>query len=132
MRFRPFYLLLLPMALILMSTQCEDDILLVSCEEQRASLDVLGEEIEDLVNTSICSDEFECRYIAFGAKPCGGPWEYLVYSTSIDTLRLQSLVNDYNNQEADYNLNCDVVSDCLFVGPPSALICENDRCIVQN
>ena len=28
--------------------------------------------IEDYEASSICNDEFECRYITFGSKPCDG------------------------------------------------------------
>lgn len=85
--------------------------------------------IEDLAANSICNEEFECRSIAFGTKPCGGPWTYLVYSTSIDTLELVSRVNDYNELEMTYNINCGAVSDCSLVNPPIELVCENNQCI---
>ena len=55
------------------------------------------------MDTSVCGEEYECRYIGVGSKPCGGPWEFLFYTTSIDTLELQSLVAAYNALEADYN-----------------------------
>jgi len=40
------------------------------------------------------------------------PWAYIIYSTSIDTLELQTLVVDYNESENNYNITCGVVSDC--------------------
>ncbi|NNK39562.1 MAG: hypothetical protein HKP45_02785 [Winogradskyella sp.] len=85
--------------------------------------------IEDQAAESICTEGFECRSIAFGSKPCGGPWSYLVYSTSIDTLDLVDRVNDYNELEMTFNINCGAISDCAVVNPPTSLMCENNQCI---
>lgn len=127
----PKLYLLLAFPLLFMATQCDDDDEL-SCNQQLEILSDLSDQIDTLIASSSCNDASECRYIAFGSKPCGGPWEYLVYSTSIDTLQLQNLVEEYNLLESDYNQNCDVVSDCLFVGPPQELSCENGQCTIVN
>ncbi|NOR28976.1 MAG: hypothetical protein GQ540_10670, partial [Lutibacter sp.] len=55
-----------------------------SQEEELQALDVLHEEIEQLIAEGICNENSDCDFIAFGSKPCGGPWSFLVYSTSID------------------------------------------------
>lgn len=111
------------------ATQCYEDDNPLTCEQTLQSLQDYKTTIEALAATSICTDEFECRNVAFGSKPCGGPWEYLIYSTSIDTLELVALVSDYNGQEERYNLNCGAVSDCSVVQPPTDFECENGRCI---
>ncbi|MEP5256138.1 MAG: hypothetical protein ABJQ39_13835 [Winogradskyella arenosi] len=85
--------------------------------------------IESYASSAICSDEFECRYLPFGSKPCGGPWSYLIYTTSIDTLELENLVNTYNAKEAEYNLNCGAISDCSVAIPPIGFNCEDQECI---
>jgi len=111
------------------ATTCdEDDTFAQTCDERLETLSDLSFAIEELVNASICDNAFECRYIAFGSKPCGGPWEYLIYTTSIDTLELESLVEDYNTIQNEYNLNCDAVSDCLAVTPPSGFECIDNIC----
>lgn len=124
-----YYFLLSTSIFLLTATQCEDDDPDFSCENQLESLSELGIVIEDLVNSSICDEAFECRYIAFGSKPCGGPWRYLTFSTSIDTIQLRDLVEEYNAIEESYNMNCDAVSDCAFAIPPSGLACESNQCI---
>ena len=68
----------------LTAMQCDDDDIVMTCEDSVQNLSVLKSHIETLANASVCGDDFECRYIAFGSKPCGGPWEYLIYTTSID------------------------------------------------
>lgn len=106
-----------------------DDIAPTACDAYLESLSTLEFEIENLASSSECGDEFECRAIAYGSKACGGPREYLVYSTSIDTLLLQNLVEEFNSIENDYNLECDGTSDCLAVTPPTGFICENNSCV---
>ncbi len=91
-------------------------------------LDKLAIEIADLIESSECSEQSQCAYIAFGSKPCGGPWGYLVYSTTIDVNLLEYKVNLYNQIQREYNQRNRVVSDCLVASPPSALVCEDGRC----
>ena len=88
-------------------------ILLTSCnsnndntptyEAELSELMTMQATIESLTNTSICNDTYECKYIAFGSKPCGGPMSYLIYSTSIDVEELESLVENFNTKHALFN-----------------------------
>lgn len=100
-----------------------------SCTNRQMQLNELRENIRAFAETSICNDDFECRFIAFGSKPCGGAWEYLIYTTSIDTLELTDMVNNFNSMEATYNMECGAISDCLAVMPPTGFDCQNNICI---
>mgnify|MGYP003634731628 CR=1 FL=1 len=119
---------LFTICLLFMAFQCEDDDTL-TMEDQREALNISKKAIEDLADTSVCNETTECKFIAFGSKPCGGPWSYLTYSTSIDTDRLDDLVEEYNKKEADFNQKWGVVSDCSFVTAPSSINCENNTCV---
>ena len=99
------------------------------CENTAAYLQDLKFSIEDFAAQSVCGENFECRSIAFGSKSCGGPWSYLVYSTSIDTLELINLVNEYNALELRFNLNCGAVSDCSIPNAPIGFNCQNNLCV---
>ena len=121
--------ILAPLCLLLLSTQCEDDVAPLTQEEERAELNTLKSEIEDLANTSVCNETSECKFIGLGSKPCGGPWSYLIYSTSIDTENLENMVADYNQKELDFNAKWGVVSDCALTQQPSSIKCENNTCI---
>ncbi|HLT33888.1 MAG TPA: hypothetical protein VKZ98_08870 [Aquaticitalea sp.] len=120
---------LMSLFMLITAMKCDKDNLDSSCEDRTRYLLQLKSDIEALATTSICSEEFSCRYIGFGSKPCGGPWEYLIYTTSIDTLALTSLVMEYNQLEANYNINCDAISDCSVPIPPIGFDCENNQCI---
>lgn len=125
--------ILAPLCLLLLfSTQCEDDITPPTQEDELQELIDLKTEIENFASTPICDDTFECKFIALGSKPCGGPWSYLVYSTSIDTNRLESLVEGYNQKESIYNTKWNIASDCALVNPPTSVTCENNICVAVN
>lgn len=99
------------------------------CDITMSQLEKLNERIQNLVDTSVCHDDAECRYIAYGSKPCGGPWSYLLYSTSIDTLQLTTLVEEYNALETRVNQECERISDCMAVIPPQRLECRDGKCV---
>jgi hypothetical protein len=57
------------------------------------NLDAMRESIAGQVGDAPCSSPTVCRTLAMGAKPCGGPREYLVYSVSFsDSARLATEV----------------------------------------
>jgi hypothetical protein len=112
----------------LLSTQCDDDVVMTQDEDKQALLS-LKQDIEALANTSVCNESTECKFIAFGSKPCGGPWSYLVYSISIDTDTLEAMVANYNQKEAEFNGKYGIVSDCAMGTPPSDVTCENNTCV---
>ena len=121
--------ILAPLCFLLFSAQCEDDMAPPTQESEQQELASLKAEIENLTNTSVCGDSFECKDIAFGSKPCGGPWEYLIYSTSINIEQLETKVQDYNEKEAAFNIKWGIASDCSFVLAPTSINCENNMCV---
>ena len=97
-------------------------------EKDKASIDKLREEIASLAEASVCSETYTCFSIGVGSKPCGGHWEYLVYSNSIDVSTLQEKVEELNEMEKAYNEKYEVMSDCMMVMPPQAIVCEDGKC----
>jgi hypothetical protein len=94
-----------------------------------ATLPDLRAEVMRLIGDASCNDVSQCRTIAFGAKPCGGPWQYLVYSMAItDSTALAAAVARYNAREAEINTAEGRMSDCAFVAPPN-LARVNGRCV---
>lgn len=116
--------------LLFQSFQCESD------DEERNRIDQLEElqrekqSIKDYIATFTCDATLGCDYIAFGSKPCGGPWEYLVYSNAIDSEYLTNRVNNYNLIELNYNNQYNINSDCAVVNPPTNVGCLNGICAV--
>ena len=86
-------------------------------------------EIIDIISIPVCSDDSNCKFVGFGAKPCGGYWEYLVYSiANVDSTFLINKVIQYNELNDTFNVRYGWVSDCMIVEPPNNISCNNGIC----
>ena len=119
-------LLLLSMLFMAFGCKEDDD---DTIDGDRLKLSELKTEIDALIDTSVCDDTYNCEFIAYGSKACGGPQGYLVYSTSIDVENLKTMVENYNQAEADFNTKWNISSNCSTPNPPSEIICENNKCV---
>ncbi len=99
-----------------------------SIEDDQATLDGLRGEIDALVRSPTCIDVNDCRAAPLGVKPCGGPWEYVIYSAMItDSTELANKIDLYDEAQREYNEKHQAISDCMFVAPPT-LGCTNNLC----
>ena len=103
-----------------------------SQDDELMELNSLRDEIEQLVASGICTESSDCDFIAFGSEACGGPKSYLVFSNTIDIALLQQKVAIYNTSETAYNLKWNVISDCMYVMPPTEVGCVDGICTVIN
>ncbi len=88
--------------------------------KDRLLLEKMEADIDSLIGDAACVDAEDCRAIAFGDKPCGGPWIYKVYSvTSVDTLELAGMIDAYYEFNRTLNERYGWMSDCMFVMPPN-------------
>jgi hypothetical protein len=101
--------------------------LILSCESENDSEMLIDAKstILSLAKKDSCVENAECLFIGLGSKPCGGPWEYLIYSTQIDTSELHRLVHSYNNIEMELNKKSGAISDCSIPAAPDSIKCEN-------
>lgn len=98
-------------------------------DHDRERLQNMKREILSIVGIPTCSGEQSCRVVGLGVKPCGGPWEYLIYSVeNVDEPVLLRKVREYNEFEEELNAKYGYVSDCALVGPPPTG-CRNGRCV---
>ena len=119
---------LLPLILVL-THSCGDDF---NETDNLARLAALKTELDLLVGEASCSELNECRALPFGAKPCGGPWEYLIYSSiNSDTLKIQEKVDEYNEWNEVINARYGYSSDCSQAEAPQ-LLCLNGKCFDRN
>jgi hypothetical protein len=112
-------------------------LVLVSCDlgdsgnVQQEELSLLNQqkfEIEQMANSIPCTELTICDYVAFGSKPCGGPWTYLAYNTEIDEDLFLNKVASYNAREANYNSKWNIPSDCSVATPPIIVNCVDGEC----
>jgi hypothetical protein len=124
-----YFVRILFLSLLFQSFQCED------AEDSRTTPQLLAEkklEILNYIQSFSCANATGCLYIAFGAKPCGGPREYLVYPNTVDQAVLETMVNDYYEMDQQYNIESGAISDCMVVGPPNTVGCVNGVCTIIN
>ena len=97
-----------------------------------ARLAAFREEALLLIGEASCSEIGECRSLPFGAKPCGGPREYLIYSIiNSDTLKFREKVDEYNSWNEVLNKRYGYMSDCMLVEEPQ-LVCLDGKCVDRN
>ena len=100
-------------------------------EGDRAKLVEMRGEIDALVGDAVGASIADCRYAGLGAKPCGGPWEYIVYSvSSTDSTALADQLAAYDAFEAEMNERYGYVSDCSVPAIP-VLAFKDGRCIAE-
>lgn len=99
--------------------------------ETEAELQQLRLAIDVAIGQPRATSVGQCRVIALGAKPCGGPREYLVYSAeATEDQTLRDLVKQYNRCEQQRNDRLGLMSDCAFVEQPR-LILKQGRCLAR-
>jgi hypothetical protein len=102
-----------------------------SADDIQAALQELTAQIDRIIGDATCELTDQCRVIAVGSKPCGGPWGYRAYSTlNTDVSSLEITVRRYNDLQKEHNRRTGAMSDCMFVTEP-AVQCVSGRCVTQ-
>ncbi len=100
-------------------------------EGDRAQLAEMRREINALVGDAAGTSIEDCRYAGVGSKPCGGPWEFIVYSaSSTDSTALAEQLTAYNAFEAEMNELYGYASDCSLPNEP-VLAYRDGRCVAD-
>ena len=90
-----------------------------------------ADELRALVGDASCSDNAQCRTIAWGSKACGGPQTYVAYSTvRTDAAKLEALAKRHAEAQARDNEASGRVSNCMLVTDPGAQ-CVAGQCAVN-
>ncbi len=112
-------------AFLIFSTSCEE----ISTDNfEDLSIDELAQLIDQEVGNASAESVSSCSVLAIGAKPCGGPWGYLVYSEEkSDPEKLKLLVEKYNDLDEIRMKEDGYGSTCDFATEPT-LSLENGSC----
>lgn len=96
----------------------------------KQKMDLVLTQIKQLIGEASCTDSKQCASLAIGAKACGGPRSYRVYSTlNTDTQKLIDLGQQYKSLNKRYNKESGLMSDCMMVMPP-VVSCVKKTCQV--
>ena len=117
----------LSLAALVLLTSCENPILgylhrnLRGEARDDARLERRRREIEELAEDTGAGTAAECGYVGLGSKPCGGPWDYLVFSRiGVDEEELLAKVEKHNDLERRMNRRYGRMSDCSM--PPEPVV----------
>ena len=119
-------------AVALASVACEKNPAAPTVVYDRLSLDARYKAVTDMIGVPVCSTSLQCSSVAIGAKPCGGPWRYLVYSHgNVNEPELQRRTDDLFAFEREYNMRNGMASDCSVPRPPMPG-CVDSMCVDLN
>lgn len=120
------------LALFMMASACAGDPATRStAAADGVSSDQLLARIQAEVGDAACDSQLQCRTIAIGAKPCGGPDSYLAWSSKrTDEQRLNSLVGQHAAVRKQENLRSGLMSNCAIETNPGAT-CQAARCTLR-
>lgn len=81
-----------------------------------------------LIGLAEADDISQCRVVATGHKPCGGPAEYLAYSTkTANEAAILNTAKAYSVAAEAENKRLARVSDCAVVPEPEVIL-QNGKC----
>lgn len=90
----------------------------------------LRERIAAMTVDARCNNIVNCRVIGLGARPCGGPEEYIPFSiwdTRIDDI--ESLSAEYNFLMEEIGSDSGEAGSCVVLPKPD-VNCVNARCVL--
>ncbi len=119
-------------AVALAPVACEKNPTAPTVVYDRLSLDARYKAVTEMIALPVCSASLQCSSIAIGAKPCGGPWRYLVYSPgNVNERELRRRTDDLFAFEREYNTRNGMASDCSVPRPPVPG-CVDGMCVDLN
>jgi|GEM_PF-163207 len=90
-----------------------------------SELQSMYQDIVQLVGQAKASTVAQCRVVGLGAKPCGGPQSYLVYSAEQgNETELLAKVARYNLLVQQHNQQLGLISECAVVPKPGVVLVE--------
>ena len=110
--------------------------LVAACQAQPVSPGLadeaaLQQRITREIGSAACTALADCRTLAVGHKPCGGPAAWMAWSVAISQGdRLQALASELATRQRQRQAAEGMVSTCSVVPDPGAR-CEAGRCVLN-
>ncbi|MBH0048361.1 hypothetical protein [Pseudoalteromonas sp. NZS11_1] len=99
----------------------------VTSNEQNKNLSDLNYDLNNMVSNNSCTASFQCKVLEVGARACGGPSKYAVYSTlNTSQEEAEKLAQQITKQENIQN-KAQGLTDCSPVLEVQSL-CINHQC----
>ncbi len=113
------------------STQAQE--ITASDQSSKSSPQELRQSIDTLIGANRqCAVDTDCKLVGLGARPCGGPDEYRVYSNVNGVEgKLLAMVEKYNAMAKKDNESSGRLGICV-VAPKPLFSCVNNLCQTDN
>lgn len=131
-----FNLILLLLAMLFIS--CKDETNDTDCEpcqqinklsqsEGQAYLETKYAEIQNIINSTPCTDGSSWEIIAIGSKACGGPTGFIARHKIAHGDDFLKKVADYTNAQEIFNKKWGAMSDCSIAVKPKKVECADGK-----
>lgn len=89
----------------------------------------LKSSIDAEIGDAKCKEDSQCKALAIGANPCGGPESYSAYSViTSDVDRLAELAAQFTLVRKTLHAKTGVMGACVVIPEPTVQ-CKNQQCI---
>ncbi|MDT0633076.1 hypothetical protein RQM47_09675 [Rubrivirga sp. S365] len=85
-------------------------------------------DLDRLIGAAEADAPGACRVVAVGAKACGGPADYRVYSTAADAEAVERVAAEITTLDEDANRRFELISDCSVPPEPRPAL-VGGRCV---
>jgi hypothetical protein len=103
-----------------------------SAGSDEAALQTLHQQIVKLIGEPRCVNVVHCRLLALGSRPCGGPSEYLAYSSGTGNREaLEAKAYEYGFLEEEVNRARGAAGTCQVLPEPH-VSCIDGRCTLSS
>lgn len=83
-----------------------------------------------LTDDKQCTNDSQCQVLPVGHRACGGPEQYMAYSTTAtDQKLLQFTQERYSKLKSEQQKRLGVVSTCQILPTPTA-VCQAQQCVL--
>jgi len=90
----------------------------------------LYQRLQRLTTDKSCIEDQQCRVLAVGSRPCGGPEQFLAYSSTQTDSKLLAITNDrYRKIKQEQQLRLGLLSNCQMLTEP-AVQCQQQQCVL--
>ena len=96
------------------------------------ALETLHQQIVAMIGEPRCENIVHCRLLALGSRPCGGPAEYLAYSSIVGKRDvLEAKAYEYGFLQEEVSRTRGMSGTCEVLAQPR-LACVNGRCTLNS
>ena len=103
----------------------------LSQQGDQQQLSSLIKEIDSMAQRETCDGLSDWKYVAIGAKSCGGPSSYIAYPKKLE-VEILPKIQKFTEMQSAFNKKYNLMSDCAVVPEPTGIKCEDGKAVLVN